>query len=92
MLSLLFTAWSYRRLLWVLKDLPRLIKDAEKMFGPGNGAQKKLVVIDTFYDSLVLAEKAAGRELVDELRARKAASWLIDGIVEMFSAFGMWKE
>lgn len=85
-------AWKGRRILWVLKDLPALIHEAEGIFGPGSGAQKKLHIIDTVYKSLMMAEKAAGKEFVDEDRARKAASWLIDGTVEMFNAFGLWKE
>lgn len=85
-------AWENRGLLWVLKDLPALIQNAEKIFGPGHGPEKKALVISTFYDALVMAEKGTGREWVDEKRARKAASWLVDGTVEMFNAFGLWPE
>lgn len=85
-------AWSNRRFLWAMKDLPALIHEAEEALGPGKGEEKELRVINTFYDALILAEKASQREFVDEARARTAASWLIKGTVEMFNAFGLWKE
>jgi hypothetical protein len=62
------------------------------MFGPGSGTEKKRHVLGTFNRSLLLVETAYGRDVVDEVRAYKAASWLIDGTVEMFNAFGLWEE
>ena len=80
------------RLLWMLKDLPDLIRKAEALFtGPGRGAEKKNYVLDLVYKSIQLAEQAAGREIADETAVRDGLSWMIDGAVKLANAFGLWK-
>jgi len=79
------------RLLWLLKDLPGLIAEAETLFGPGNGPEKKQHVLDLVYKGIILAEKGAGRELADEVAVRTGLSWTIDGAVKLLNALGIWE-
>lgn len=89
-----FLSWAIknRKLLWALKDLGKLVKEAEQLLGPGYGPEKKARVMSVFYDSLVMAEKGSGKELVNENEAREAAGLFVDATVKMFNAFGLWYE
>lgn len=82
----------YMKLLWLLRDLPELLRQAEVLFpGKGRGAEKKHFVLNFAYQAMVTAEAVTGREIVDETMARNGLSWLIDGIHALLTAFGVWK-
>ena len=82
----------------LLKHLPtilpmviELVKIAEKIFGGGKGEDKKNFVAPIVRQAILAIEGFGGKEIVDEDKFSDGVGKVVDGVVTILNATGVFK-
>lgn len=69
-----------------------VVQLVERIFGGGNGSQKKTLAVQILVLALSTYEKLSGKEIVDEVKLAETVGPLIDGVVELLNMFGVFSK